>query len=89
MHRWKIVTGSQTTSELDKQAVYIDILCNMFNSDELSTIAYNLGVDYEDLPASGKFGKTRELYDHMRNRGKVDRLIDAIREERPFLFENN
>jgi hypothetical protein len=54
-----------------------------FNEDELRSLCFDLGVDYEDLQAQGKAGKARELILYQEQRGDSDRLIDRCRELRP------
>jgi len=37
------------------------ILADRFSEEELRSLCFHLGLDYEDLPASGKSNKAREL----------------------------
>ena len=85
--KWNLVTGKSDTGELDTQARYLDILTNLFSEDDLKRLAFSIGVDYETLSGSGKFGKSLELLKWCRNRGKTKKLYVRIREERPFLFD--
>lgn len=85
--QWRLVTGQNDTGDLDRRAVYLDILANLFSSDELRTLCFDLGVDYEALPASGKFGKARELMLYAERHDRLDRLYQRVQAERPFLFD--
>ena len=40
------------------------LLVEAFNEDELQTLCFFLGVDYEVLPARGKAGKARDLIEY-------------------------
>ena len=85
--KWKLVTGESDTGDLSAKAVYLDILENMFNEEELRTICFSIGIDYERLPASSKPGKARELMIHAERINKLNRLYEIVRRERPFLFD--
>jgi hypothetical protein len=56
---------------------------NHFNENELRSLCFDLGVDYENLGGEGKVGKARELIGHQERRGDIDGLIDRCRELRP------
>ncbi len=87
--QWRLVTGQNDTGDLDRQAVYLDILANMFNGEELRTASFELGADYDGLPASGKFGKARELILWARRNNRLERLYEYVRQKRPFLFDED
>lgn len=87
--QWRLVTGQNDTGELGRRAVYLDILANMFNDDELKTLCFNLGANYEALPASGTFGKARELMLWGERHNKLERLYESVRKARPFLFDED
>lgn len=86
--QWRLVTGRDGTGELDRQAVYLDILANMFSAEELAEICFRLGMDYESLPATSKPGKAREMLLHMERRNRLERLYDIVQQKRPFLFDD-
>jgi hypothetical protein len=66
-----------------RQRKLLQELKKHFNEDELRSLCFDLGVDYEDLQAQGKAGKARELILYQERRGDSDRLIDRCRELRP------
>jgi hypothetical protein len=53
-----------------------------FNEEELRTLCFDLGVDYDGLPARGKGGKARELVQYLSKRDRVADLEVALRQLR-------
>ena len=60
-----------------------EILIEHFNLSELKDLAFTLSVPFEDLGGYGKSDKVRELIGHMQRRGRLQLLIDYVRNERP------
>lgn len=58
-------------------------LHQFFNTDDLSQLAFELGIDYENLPGSTKERKARELVLFVDRRGQLEMLVQAVREMRP------
>ena len=54
-----------------------------FNLEELRTLCDDIGVDFDNLGGEGKEAKARELIAYLERRGELERLIDAIRRQRP------
>jgi len=54
-----------------------------FSVEELRTLCFDLGVDFESIGGEGKGGKTRELVAHFLRRGNLPELIAAARRARP------
>lgn len=54
-----------------------------FDEQELSELAYELGVDYEALLGEGKRGKIRAFVGHFARRGFLDVLVSQLTQERP------
>lgn len=48
-----------------------------------------MAVDYENLPASSKPGKARELMIHAEKTGRLNRLYEIIRRERSWMFDED
>ena len=57
-----------------------------FDAEDLQTLCFDLDVVYDDLPAKGRKSKARELIAYLEKRGRVQDLIDLLREERPKRF---
>jgi len=58
-------------------------LADLFDMEELRTLCYDLGVDYDNLPGEGKPAKARELVKLVERGGHLAELVDAIYHERP------
>ena len=84
--RWRLVTSTKDTGELDQSALFLDILTNLFNDDELRTLCFDLGVPYEHLPGSTPLGKARELIMYCDRRNLLKKLFDKVKAERPYVF---
>jgi hypothetical protein len=54
-----------------------------FGDEELRTLCFDIGEDYESLPAQGKAGKARELVACLDRRGRIPDLIAKCSELRP------
>jgi hypothetical protein len=59
------------------------ILTLHFDLEELRTLCFDLGVDYDSLRGEGKAAKARELIAYMQRRGQLDRLIAETKKLRP------
>ncbi len=57
-------------------------LVDSFDLDELRTLCFDLGMDFESLPGHSKPAKAREMVNYWRNRQDLSRLTEAIRVER-------
>jgi hypothetical protein len=57
-----------------------------YSLDELHTLCFDMGFEYEDLPGETRSAKARELVDHMRRRDQLDRLIGILRQTRADAF---
>lgn len=54
-----------------------------FSEEELRTLCFDIGVDYESLPAQGKEGKARELVALQWRQGQLAGLVAACCTARP------
>jgi hypothetical protein len=72
-------THRRHLTELRKQ-----IVASM-NDEELETLCFDLGVDYESLKGSGKEAKARELVLHCDRTSKLGELSELCRAMRPNL----
>ncbi|UCC52031.1 MAG: hypothetical protein JSV68_23490 [Anaerolineaceae bacterium] len=62
----------------DKSVVELyDLLLKHFSLDELRTLCFRLGVDFDSVEGNGKAGKARELVLFMK---RQDRLLDLVEE---------
>jgi len=60
-----------------------DILSRGFNASELATLAFELGIDFDDLPGNGKQAKIVSLVSYLKREQKLDRLGAYIAQNRP------
>ncbi len=54
-----------------------------FSLEELKTLCFNLGVEYEDLGGEGRSGKARELVQAMQRRTRLEHLVAHLSIARP------
>jgi hypothetical protein len=54
-----------------------------FNTSELHTLCFDLGIEYEDLAGQGKSDKAREFVTYMVRYGRLDELVNKVRHLRP------
>jgi len=59
------------------------ILATRFSEEDLQTLCFDLGVDYDDLPAQGKAGKARELIAYLEHRVRIPELVETGKRLRP------
>lgn len=68
------------------------LLCASFSDEELRTLCFDLGLDYDDLPTQGRANKARELvselYRHKRIPGLVS-VASTLHPERDWLDPRN
>ena len=69
------MTEPEQTSDL---AAIHQQLVTRFNEEELKTLCFELEVEYDDLPASGRVNKARELVTYLNRRGRLPELQAAI-----------
>lgn len=53
------------------------ILTEYFSEDELKTLCFDLGIDYENLPGEGKEAKSRELIAYCERCGRLLELMEV------------
>ncbi len=85
--RWqqqeKVSEGEKQSGQqvIDLKELY-DKLVELFNKNEMMTLAFGLGVDYESLPAA-KDAFARELIVYLQRRKRLHEMIATCRQERP------
>jgi hypothetical protein len=75
-----------TTLDTSKYNEIYHILSKYYNDQELRTLCFTLGVEYENLPFSGRSNKARELVTLMDRNGHIAELEAQVRKDRPHLF---
>lgn len=61
------------------------VLTRLFDEEELRTLCFDLGVDYDGLRGEGKAARARELVALAERTGRLAELEAAVRRERPAL----
>ena len=69
--------------ELELPRILRPILVDRFDLEELRTLCFDLGVDYDSLRGEGKEAKARELVGYIERRGRLDELETRIKQLRP------
>lgn len=62
-----------------------NLLSDGFSSAELGELAFDLGLNYDDLAGSGKSAKIIELITYFERRGRYEELVQAAQTARPEL----
>lgn len=62
---------------------FIRLIDDLFSEEEIRTICFDLGFDYDSLPGRGKIAKIRELISLFQRRNEMSRLVNSLSEERP------
>ena len=70
------VIGNKGATNLDYLIRLKEILATRFNLDELRTLCFHLGVDFENFPIEGKSGKVEELVQFMERRHRIPELVE-------------
>lgn len=58
------------------------LLNSYFSDGELRDLCFDLGIDYESLPGSGKSDKARELLAYVTRRNRIAELLETCRQQR-------
>lgn len=64
------------------QALFFAI-SHRFNIEELKTLCFSLGVDFDDIVGEGKAGKIRELVLYCQRHDKLEELVNQCSQWRP------
>lgn len=68
--------------EITPQQLY-KAITNAFNLNELRTLAYDMGIDYEDLEGSSKTTKALALVQYAQRHNMMGKLIAQVQRTRP------
>jgi len=79
---YQTTTDTNTPDSVDMGQL-VDLLQESFNEDELRTLTFDLGIDYEELAGENKDVKVRELIAYAERRNRTAELIDVAANMRP------
>lgn len=65
------------------------ILVEYFDDEDLKTLCFDLNIDHENLPATNKAGRSREIVLSCQRSGRLDELYAAVRSIRPNAFRED
>lgn len=71
----------------DVENPLLTALVQYFDIEELRTLCFELGVDYDSLRGEGETADARELILYLQRRRQLDRLIAVIIQRRPHLAD--
>jgi len=81
----KYIGGRPTTYREPKVEVW-HLLGQYFNEEELRSLCFELGVDFDNIPGSIKEAKAQGLTELMWRTGELGNLVDLAKEKRPNLI---
>jgi hypothetical protein len=72
-----------TADERADLACLREVLTGRFDDEELRSLSFDLGVDYDLLEGESKAGKARELVAYFERRRRVPELLNVAKRQRP------
>lgn len=63
--------------------ILFESLNRYFSLDEIRTICFNMGIDYDSIPGEAKSAKTRELIQDLARNQRLRELLDLVTRYRP------
>jgi hypothetical protein len=80
----KARTPQPTEQAATQYCTYLHrLLAQYFDREELRTLCFELGIDYDDLGGEGKTNKARELVAYLERHGRLFELITLGKKLRP------
>jgi hypothetical protein len=76
---------SRPAPAADSVRLYQALSGEAFSLEDLESLCFNLGVDWEQLRGSVKPAKARAMVQYFQSRGRIQELVAAVRTERPHL----
>jgi hypothetical protein len=74
--------SDEGTLRVYRRAELHEVIVQHLDLEELRTLCFGLGVDYDRLRGEGKAGKARELIAYLERRNELERLMEAVRRQR-------
>lgn len=80
----KLLLNGIDLAHTRKKPVHLrQVLIERFDWEELETLSYDLGVDFQSLKGDSKAGKARELIAYLSRRERLDDLVKLGKTQRP------
>jgi hypothetical protein len=77
------MTGVDPMTKLPRTSELHRLLAKHFDLEELRTVAFDLGVDWDELGGETKSARARELIAYLQRRNRLGDLMTAIETSRP------
>ncbi len=75
---------SYTQASLGSRLITLfETLPHYFSNEDIATLCFKLGIEYDDLPGQGRKSKMRELVKHLDYRAQIPEFVEICRQERP------
>lgn len=74
-----LVSDSASLAGFESASQLLQFIIDRFNKEELRTLCWELGVDYDDLRGEGKTAKALELVTYMQRRNRLHELAAKVR----------
>ena len=71
------------TKELSLRSELHRLISEFFTEEDLQQAAFDIGVDWDDVPGTNKSAKIRNLITWLEDRGRLYRLVGYCQRERP------
>lgn len=59
------------------------LIAERFSLEEINDLAFQLGIESDDLSGTTKRGKARALVEYLKDRERLEELIELVRSQRP------
>ncbi len=80
-----VAKESAAASSLNDPRRLYYALTQYFSRGEMADLAWDMNIDYEDIPGETKSAKARELIEYTKRRGRLDELSLQVHKRRPFI----
>lgn len=78
-----LVGGAASLAGFESTSQLLQFIIDKFDREEMRTLCWELGVDYDNLRGEGKAGKARELVAYMQRYDRLPELAAKVRALRP------
>lgn len=81
----RLIPKQQIGTQMSDMGILHEQMGATFSDGDLRDLCFELKIDFDDLPGSGKRSKVRELILYMQRRGRLEELIVQLRRLRPYV----
>jgi hypothetical protein len=80
---WEVSMAQEASVPTEKLVQLRENLVRYFDEEELRTLCYDLGVDYDSLRGEGKAARARELVAYLERHSRIPEFVRLVRKLRP------